>query len=123
MARSRSSATSIWLRPRAMYLSCVMDTFVCPRWSAPIRADLIPHLPPLLVEVVRVPPGARRRRKDHLLFTEKREPATLRECVDRKPRQWQGPLSGRALRVVDTHQPVAGCPNHLPGYGHSAGVG
>jgi transposase InsO family protein len=22
-----------------MYLSCVMDTFVCPRWSAPIRAE------------------------------------------------------------------------------------
>jgi len=22
-----------------MYLSCVIDTFACPSWSAPIRAD------------------------------------------------------------------------------------
>jgi hypothetical protein len=35
-----------------MYLSCVMDTFVCPRWSAPIRADSPP--PSMRVAIVEV---------------------------------------------------------------------
>jgi hypothetical protein len=37
-------ATSIYLRPRAIYLSRVIDTLVCLRWSAPILADRPPPL-------------------------------------------------------------------------------
>src|SRR5215472_677273 len=41
-ARSSGSATSAWTRPLVMYLSCVIDTWLCPGWSAPTRADRPP---------------------------------------------------------------------------------
>lgn len=53
--------------------------------------DPVPHLAPLLVEVVRVAPGARRRGEDHQLLAEERQTPPCREGVDGKRGRGGGP--------------------------------
>ena len=127
-----------------MYLSCVMDTLVCPRRSAPIRSDSPPpsirwrrsyencalsHRPPPT-------PSLTCRHCLLKLFGSRQVPAVdgkiigcspyerttaaRVQCVDRELGQGQGPPTGCGLGFFRAGQAMARCAHHLAVYGQSA---